>query len=135
MYKKLFKTFSIYLGGIIFWIIIISVLRVYCIFNLPLFIDGLWNKKINDELSVNFLGSVAYQFTGLDCNNSLIYIVHYYPEDMSGDSQNRTLTSLIDLNTWHMDSSDDISITYLDKNHRYVLYNNSDGVSMKVFDL
>lgn len=123
-----------YLPGILFWLLLLSVLRIYCIWNGPPIIDGLWTRQINDHLTANLIGSVAYQTSGLNCDDKYIYLANYYPNGIDKQSEIRSLTSLIDPDTWQQITSDTITTTYADRYHRYILYSTSDGVSMKVFE-
>jgi hypothetical protein len=94
----------------------------------------LWTKPINNQLTLNLIGSVAFRTSGLNCDEKYIYLVNYYPDGESGNHQSRTLTSLVDLDTWRQVSSDALSAIFTDKSHQYILYNTSDGVYMKVFN-
>lgn len=134
MYKKYLKMFFAYLAGILFWLVLISVLQARCVLNVPLLMDGLWTKQINDDLVTNLVGSVAYRASGFGCDNKLIYLVRYYPDGIGGSYQNISLTSLVDADSWHEVSSDRISITYQDKNHKYILYSTSDEIFMGVYN-
>jgi hypothetical protein len=134
VYKEYLKTIFAYLAGILLWVVLISVLQTRCILNIPLLVDGLWVKQIKGELVTNLVGSVAYKTSGLGCENKLIYLVRYYPDGVGGSYQNTTLTSLVDTDSWHEVSSDTISTTYQDKNHKYILYGTSDEIFMGVYD-
>ncbi len=134
MYKKYLKIFLSYMAGILFWMVLISVLQTRCILNIPLLVDGLWAKQIKGELVTNLVGSVAYKTSGFGCENKLIYLVRYYPDGVGGSYQNVSLTSLVDVDSWREVSSDTISTTYQDKNHKYILYSTSDEIFMGVYD-
>lgn len=134
MYKKYLKTLFAYLAGVLFWAALISVLQARCILNVPLLVDGLWTKQTKSELVTNLVGSVAYKASGFGCESKFIYLVRYYPDGVGGSYQNTTLTSLVDTDSWHKVSSDTISTTYQDKNHKYILYSTSDEIFMGVYD-
>jgi hypothetical protein len=134
VHKKHYWTFFKYLAGILLWFIVLSVLQAYCIWNGPRIIDGLWTEPINNQLTSNLIGSVAYRTSGMKCDDKFIYLVRYYPDDESEKYQSRSLSSLIDTGTWQHVSSDAVTTVFTDKSHQYILYNTSDGVYMKVFN-
>jgi hypothetical protein len=135
MYKKYLRKFVAYLAGVLLWLALISTLQARCILNVPRLIDGLWTRQVNGNLVTNLTGSIAYQTTGLACDDKLIFLVRYYPNGVGGHYQYRTLTSMVDTKFWREVSSDSLSTTYVDKRYRYVLYGTSDGVYMRAFDI
>jgi hypothetical protein len=102
--------------------------------DVPLFIDSLWIKQADDNLVVGLTGAIGFHAEFGDCEAKLIYTARYYPDGMTDDYQTKSLTDLVDVGTWEISTSDNISTTYVDSSYKYVVYHTSDDIYMGIFD-
>jgi hypothetical protein len=134
MIKKYITTGLLYTAGSLTWIIIFFSLKAWCVVDIPLLADGLWTTRINDQLVKNLTNSIAFRTQNMNCDDKYIFTAKYYQEGVSGNFETRPLTSIVDIPSWKELESDSISTTYVDIRHKYVVYNTSDGIYMRVFD-
>ena len=134
MLKKFITHGALYTAGSLAWIIIFFSLKAWCIIDIPLLIDGLWTSGINNQLVRNLSNSIAFRTRITECDDKYIFTARYYPDGVSGNFETRPLTSTVDIPSWKELESDSISTTYVDIRHKYVVYNTSDGIYMRVFD-
>ncbi|VAW68252.1 hypothetical protein MNBD_GAMMA09-1764 [hydrothermal vent metagenome] len=125
--------FLFYVFGGACWFILLGILQARCIVNIPLYIDSLWVKPIGEGLVKNVIGATAFRVEGYGCEDQLIFVAQYYPNGMDGKTQIKSLASIVDVESWKKIESDTISTTYIDNSYKYVLFQTSDGVHMKVF--
>lgn len=131
-----------YAIGVFAWLVIIIVLQISCVFNFESFVDSLWMKDINNELSVNLLGEVAfrapYGYGDFGCGERFIYMVRYHPgkqkadDDTDARAEVRSLGSLVDANTWKFVRQDGIFTYYSDSHYTYRVRHISDGTDISV---
>jgi len=131
---KHFKLISIYIIGILFWFILFAALKANCIVNVFGYIDNLWTKPINKNLVRSLSGAIAVKTEINSCQDWLIYNAVYSPNDIDKSDTTKHLTSIIDIDSWSLTEIKPPTMTYEDKHYRYVIYNNSDGVYMRIFD-
>ena len=134
MIKKYITNGLLYTAGSITWIILFFLLKLWCILDIPLLVDGLWTTRINDQLVKNLTNSIAFRTQIMKCDDKYIFTAKYYPDDVSGNFEAKSLTSIVDIASWMEIESDNISTTYADIRHKYIVYNTSDGIYMRVFD-
>lgn len=134
MYKKYFKRIIYYAFGALCWIVLISILKLACVINIPFIIDGLWAKEVQDDFTENIVGEIAFRADKFGCENTFLYTAKYYPQGVSDNYETKTLTSVVDINSWKAIAEDNISATFVDNNFKYVLYHTSDGVFIRIFD-
>lgn len=125
--------FFFYIVGGICWFVLLGILQSTCILNMSLHIDALWVKPVGDNLVKNLIGATAFRVEGYGCEDKLIFVAPYYANGMNDKPQIKSLAKLIDLKTWKKLESDTVSTTYIDNLHSYVLFQNSDGVNMKIY--
>lgn len=130
------KTTLLYLIGALVWLAVFSLLQRFCVVSVPWYIEGLWTEQINKNYVKNLAGEVAFHASPQEynCECKFIYTARYYSNGAGGDYERVSLAGIVDINSWKEIGSDAVSTTYSDKSHRFVLYNNSDGVYMGVFD-
>lgn len=128
-----------YGAGILCWYVIFGFLKLNCIYNVQFNVDSLWVTKIHEGLVKNVIGDVAYRSSpadgGRQCDDAILYVVRYYPN--IGDDENvesRSLSSMVDAQSWRKIESDSTTVTYIDIKHKYVLHRNSDGAHISVYD-
>ena len=134
MVKKYIKLILAYAFGALCWIVLISILKLTCIINIPWLVDGLWAKDIHENFIENLTGGIAFRADKFGCENAYLYTANYYPQGVGDTFETKTLTSVVDPNSWKAVGEDNISTTYVDKNYKYVLYHTSDGVFIRIFN-
>ena len=134
MFKKFITHGALYTVGSLAWIIIFFSLKAWCIIDIPLLVDGLWTSSINNQLVKNLSNSIALRTRITECDDKYIFTARYYPDDVSGNFETKSLTSIVDIPSWKEQGSDSISTTYTDIKYKYIVYNTSDGIYMRVFD-
>lgn len=134
MAKKYITNGLLYAAGSLTWIVIFFALKAWCMVDIPLLVDGLWTTRINDQLVKNLTNSIAFRTRIIPCDDKYIFTARYYPDGVSGNYAPKTLTSIIDLPSWKELETDNISTTYIDTKHKYVVYSTSDGIYMRIFD-
>ena len=134
MLKKIITHGALYTVGSLAWIIIFFSLKGWCIIDIPLLVDGLWTSSINNQLVRNLSNSIAFRTRITECDDKYIFTARYYPDGVSGNFETKSLTSIVDIPSWKERGSDSISTTYTDIKYKYILYNTSDGIYMRVFD-
>lgn len=134
MVKKYIRIIASYALGALCWIVLISVLKLACIVNIPLFVDGLWTEEIHENFIRNLSGEIAFRADTFGCEDTYLYTANYNPHGVSDAFETKTLTSVVDIDTWKAVGEDTISTTYVDKHYKYVLYHTSDGVFIRIFD-
>ncbi|MCP4495037.1 MAG: hypothetical protein GY820_48210 [Gammaproteobacteria bacterium] len=130
--KRNISNFVFYIFGGACWFMLFGILQSSCIVDIPLYIDRLWIKPIGNGLVKNLIGTTAFHAEGYQCEDKLIFVAQYYPHGMGQKSESRSLDSIIDIRSWEEIKSDTISNTYVDNSYKYVLFQTSDGVHMKV---
>ncbi len=115
-----------YVFGVLCWLIIFGQLQSMCVFDIMSVIDSLWVKELHSGLVENAIGEVALHAEMGECDR-YIYMVKYHPSRMDVEGETRSLSALIDVSTWREVEHDSISVTFLDSEHKYVLYTTSDG--------
>ena len=134
MPSRYFRAISIYIIGVVLWLVLVSVLRLNCIVDIPLFIDSLWTKPSGEHLVVGLTGAIGFRVELDECETKLIYTARYYPDGMTGNYLTKNLTDIMDIDTLEEIASDNTSTTYADSSFKYVVYRTSDGASMRIFD-
>jgi len=134
MLKKYISFVFLYVLGTLCWLLLFSALQSRCITNVPLLLDGLWTKELSENFVQGITGAIAFRIQNYGCGNKYIYTARYYPNGVSGEYETKTLTSIVNLNTWKEISSDTTSTTYVDAKYKYILNSTSDGVFIRIFD-
>ena len=134
MLKKFITHGALYTVGSLAWIIIFFSLKAWCIIDVPLLVDDLWTSSINNQLVRNLSNSIAFRTRITECDDKYIFTARYYPDGVSGNFETKSLTSIVDIPSWKERGSDSISTTYTDIKYKYIVYNTSDGIYMRVFD-
>jgi hypothetical protein len=131
-----FKSLMMLFIGALFWLMLVSALQRFCVINIPWHVERLWTDEMGKNFVKNMVGDVAFHVDPKDysCNYQFIYSARYYPNGAGSDSESVTLTDVVDIDSWREIASEAASTTYSDRSHEFVLYNNSDGVYMGVFD-
>jgi hypothetical protein len=125
-----------YFLGAIVWLVVFSILQRFCVINIPWHIENLWTEQISKDFVKNMAGEVALHATPTDyhCGFRFIYTAKYYPNGVGNNYELVSLTDIVDIDSWKEIESSPASTTYADKSHKLVLYNNSDGIYLGVFD-
>lgn len=123
-----------YAAGVLCWLLVFGLLAQYCIFDVYSRVDRLWVKDLHGGLVRNLIGEVALHVGAGGCDDHYIYTLRYHPTRLEIEGEHRSLSSLVDVATWKETGADSITVTYLDKKHRYVLYSISDGTFLKAVD-
>ena len=131
--KRHISNFFLYAFGAMCWFVLLGIMQSRCILNIPSYIDSLWVKPVGEGLVKNLMGATAFHAVGYQCEDKLIFVAKYYPDGVGDDYQMRSLSGMVDVDSWKKIKSDTVSTTYADNSHEYVLFQNSDGVHMKVF--
>ena len=130
--RRLYLVLSCIIGGMS-RILLLGVLRSFCILNVPFYMDNLWVKPIGEGLVKNLIGAIAFRMEGCGCDDKLIFVAPYHSSSGDDQVEMKSLSAVVDIATWRKIESDTISTTYIDKTNKYVLFQNSDGVNLKVF--
>ena len=130
------KCILLYFGAVLVWFVLFSTLKKSCIVSIPWNIEKLWSEQIDKDFIKNLAGEIAFHATPFDymCGYRFIYTAEYYPNGVSSDYKLVSLTDSVDLGSWKEIESDSATTTYTDNSYRYILYNNSDGIYMGIFD-
>lgn len=127
-------TISKYALGVLMWQVVFAILQIQCIFNVGSFIDGLWQKDLHDGLVQNLIGKIAYRavdgYGDFGCGDKYIYTVLYKSGNQDEEGKYKSLTSLVDVQTWKIDSQDGILTYFIDSKHKYILRYISDGTDI-----
>jgi hypothetical protein len=134
-----------YLAGMFCWLVVFSVLKAYCLFDLHNFIDSLWMRELNAELAENAIGEVAFHVRGGNCGadgSAYIFTARYYLRDGSfSDAVRVPLASLVDVSTWRAveEEGSDLGVhsphfEYTDSKHRYTMHYTSDSEFISATD-
>lgn len=134
-----------YAFGVICWVVVLDLLAVFGGFNIWSAVDGLWMHKLHDGLVRNAIGDIAYRAEGGYGEHGVgaryIYSVSFQPHDKKARKEVRSLTSLVDVKSWHFvgasgvaASASGVSATYLDAKHRYTVLTNPDGADISAED-
>ena len=134
-----------YAFGVICWVVVLDVLAVFGGFNVWSAVDGLWMHKLHDGLVRNAIGDIAFRaengYGEHGAGARYIYSVSYQPHGKKARREVRSLTSLVDVKSWHFasasgvtTSASGVSATYLDEKHRYTVLTNSDGADITAGD-
>jgi hypothetical protein len=134
MYKKYIKPGINYLLGVMFWMVFISVLELTCTLKVTTLVDGLWTKKLNDYFVENIAGAIAFDASKYGCDGRYIYTAKYYPGDQYEMSESKSLSSVVDIDSWRKVDRSSGTTTYIDSNYKYIVKQTSDGVAMEIFD-
>ncbi len=134
MYKKYIKPVIIYLLGVMLWMVFISVLELTCTLKVTTLVDGLWTKKLNEYFVENLAGAIAFDASNYGCDGRYIYMAKYYPGDQYETSKSKSLSSVVDIDSWRKVDRSSGTTTYIDSNYKYVVKQTSDGVTMEIFD-
>jgi hypothetical protein len=122
------RTILKYMAGVLVWLLVFGLLRYYCVFDVYSVINGLWMKELHDGLVENAIGDIAYHTEGGECfADKYIYWARYNPSEMDLEGKPRSLTSLVDVATWHYEGRESITFTYQDAKHLYDIHYISDG--------
>lgn len=127
-----------YAVGVLCWLIVFGLLRHYCIFDMSSVIDGLWVKELHGSLVENAIDEIAFHAGGGNCGadgEEYIYNALYYLDEY-GNSEVRSLTSLVDVATWKEIEEDQEGESnvhspyfyFIDSRHRYTLHYTSDEI-------
>ncbi len=127
-----------YAVGVLCWLIIFGQLRHQCVFDISSVIDGLWVKELHSGLVENAIGEIAFHAGGGNCGaegEEYIYNAQYYLDEY-GNTEIRSLTSLIDVATWkEVEEEEEIESNvhspyfhFIDSRHRYTLHYTSDEI-------
>lgn len=133
-----------YSAGALCWLIVFGLLRHQCIFDMSSVIDGLWVKELHGGLVENAIGEIAFHAGGGNCGaggDEYIYNARYYLDEY-GDSEIRSLTSLVDVATWEEVEEDNAVESnvhspyfyFIDSRHRYTLHYTSDEIFVSAED-
>jgi hypothetical protein len=134
MYKKFIKPVINYFLGVMFWMVFISALELTCTLKVSTLIEGLWTKKLNQNFVENLAGVIAFDASNYGCDGRYIYTAKYYPGDQYETSESRSLSSVVDIDSWKKVYRSSGRTTYMDSNYKYVVKQTSDGVTMEIFD-
>jgi hypothetical protein len=134
MYKKYIKPGINYLLGVMFWMVFISVLELTCTLKVTTLVDGLWTKKLNEYFVENLVGAIAFDASKYGCDGRYIYTAKYYPGDQYEMSESKSLSSVVDIDSWRKVDRSSGTTTYIDSNYKYIVKQTSDGVAMEIFD-
>lgn len=134
MIIKYLKIAVSYLFGALLWMVLISLFKLYCIVNVPLLVEGLWTEEVNEHFVENLTGAIAFDASESWCQGRYIYTARYYPGGRDDRHETRSLSSMVDIESWKKVEKDATTTTYADKNYRYELHSVSDGMFMEIFD-
>lgn len=136
MVIKYIKTAASYFCGALLWMVFISLLKLYCIVNVPLLVEGLWTEKVNEYLVKNLTGAIAFDASESWCEGRYIYTARYYPGGQDDMHETKPLSSMVDITSWEKveKASDTTTTTFVDNKYKYVLHYVSDGIFMEIFD-
>jgi hypothetical protein len=134
MIIRYIKTAVSYFFGALLWMVLISLLKLYCIVNVPLLVEGLWTEKINEYFVKNLMSAIAFDASDSWCDGRYIYTARYYPGGQDDMHETKSLSSMVDIGSWEKVKEASSTTTYQDNNYRYVLHNVSDGIFMEIFD-
>ncbi len=138
-----------YALGVVAWLVVLGALALYGRVNVWSWVDGLWMRELHDGLVRNAIGEVAYRaeqgYGDYGTGPKYLYTAEYQlPGAASGaessvaasaNKEIRSLTSLVDVATWHEAGSDGANFTlYLDARHKYAVRTTSDGTDMSAAD-
>lgn len=127
-------TISKYALGVLAWQVVFVVLQVYCIFNVGSFVDSLWIKELHDGLVQNLAGKIAFRaedgYGDFGCGDKYIYTVLYKSGVQDDEGKYRSLSSLVDVQTWKIDNQEGNFVNFLDSKHKYTLRIISDGTDI-----
>jgi|GEM_PF-3685315 len=131
---KYFKIIAYNILGIFFWLVVFTLLKINCIVDIPGQIDMLWTKQIGKGFIVSLTGDIAFKTEIDKCKDWLIYNATYSPNDADKHDVVKNLTTTVDIDSWTRTEINPPVMVYEDKSFKYVVYNNSDGVYMRIFD-
>jgi hypothetical protein len=134
MYKKFIKPAINYLLGVMFWMVFISALELTCTLKVTTLVEGLWTKKLNQYFVENLAGVIAFDASSYGCDGRYIYTAKYYPGDQYETYESRSLSSVVDIDSWRKVDRSSGTTTYMDSNYKFVVKQTSDGVTMEIFD-
>lgn len=127
-----------YAVGVICWVAVFGFLKSQCIFDVDLVVSGLWMQDLHGGLAKNMLGEIAFRNAikggPSQCDDTYIYTVEYHPVSFDRPIERRSLSSLVDLQTWKLYSENSTITTFVDSKHEYLLHRMSGEVGMKVTD-
>ena len=134
MMTKYVKSAVSYFFGALLWMVFISLLKLYCIVNVPLLVEGLWTEKVNDYFIKNLTGAIAFDASQSWCEGRYIYTARYYPGGQDDMHETKSLSSMVDIESWEEVEKSAETTTYMDKKYKYVLHYVSDGIFMEIFN-
>lgn len=134
MYRKYIKPIILYFSGVVFWVVLISIIELTCTLKVTTLVDGLWTKKLNEYFVENISGAIAFDASNYGCDGRYIFAAKYYPGDQYITSESKTLSSVVDMDSWKKVERSSGTTTYIDSNYKYVVKQTSDGVTMEIFD-
>lgn len=116
------------------WLIFFQLLENQIGFSIWTKIDGLWLTKIDQVLATNLVGDLTYHHEGDNGAEAIIYTAPFYPDGLDENPQILRLSDIVDRASWKKTQSDRLSTTYLDKRFKYVVYEDSNGTYMRIFN-
>lgn len=117
------------------WAIAFTLLSALTPFNIWARIDGLWLTPAGENLVTNLAGDLAYHNKTANGQMITFYTAPFYTDGMDTSTQTKRLNDTIDLGSWRKVGTDALTTTYTDHRFKYVLYEDSNGAYMRIFDL
>ncbi|RYG18675.1 MAG: hypothetical protein EOO07_08435 [Chitinophagaceae bacterium] len=117
------------------WIIFFKLLATYSPINIWAEIDSLWLSPSGENLATNLVGELAFHFEATSGEKRVMYTAPYYPDGLDGTTQTKRLSKTIDTASWQKTETDPLTTTYSDKQFKYVVYQDSNGIYMRIFNL
>jgi hypothetical protein len=125
-----------YGAGVLAWLIAFGVLATHTRVNVWSLVDGLWMRDLHDGLVRNMTGELAfgagYGYGDFASGTKYIYFASYRPDSSGEGGELRTLSSLVDVATWHQTSAGGVITTFRDARHEYEVRSISDGTDILV---
>ncbi len=122
--------------GVLVWLIAFNVLAMHSRLNIWSLVDSLWMRDLHDGLVRNITGEVAfraeYGYGDFGSGTKYIYLVRYRPDSEGKGGEWRSLTSLVDTNTWREVAPEGVITTFRDARHEYEVRSISDGTDILV---
>jgi hypothetical protein len=129
---------SKYAVGVLAWLVVFVILKMQCVFNVDSYTDGLWQKELHDGLVENLIGNIAYRaedgYGDFGCGDKYIYTVLYKSGKQGDEGKYKSLTSLVDVQSWKINSQQGIFTYFIDSKHKYTLRYISDGTDITAVD-
>lgn len=117
------------------WALAFTLISVLTPFNIWARIDGLWLTPAGEDLARNLAGTLAYHNKTPDGQIITLYTAPFYAQGVDTPQQTKQLNNTIDLGSWRKIGADTLTTTYADQQFKYVVYQDSNGVYMRIFNL